>query len=85
MVKRKANVSIDEWLAEGWSRSETTQVVAAIVEGGPVYVTEPVAEVIIEPTPVEPVATVTGEVVAQGEDESSWFWELLALSGYEIW
>lgn len=85
MVKRKANVSLDEWLAKRYSHAETTQGVVAAVEEEPVYVTEPVAEVIIEPTPVEPVATVTGEVAAQGEDNSSWFWELLALSGYERW
>ena len=85
MVKRKASVSLDEWLAERYSHAETIPSVVATVEEGHVLVTEPAAEVEVKPTPVEPVATVTGEVAAQGEDDSSWFWELLALSGYERW
>lgn len=82
MVKRKANVSLDEWLAERYCHAETTQSVTAAGEET-VAVPEPVAEVAPEPTPVEQVATVTGEVAVQSEDAASWFWDLLATSGYD--
>ena len=83
MVKRKANVSLDEWLAERYCHAETTQSVTAAGEEETVAVPEPVAEVATEPTPVEQVATVTGEVAVQSEDVASWFWDLLATAGYE--
>ena len=83
MVKRKTNVSLDEWLAERYSRVETAQSVTAAVEEETVAVPEPVAEVATEPTPVEQVATVTGEVAVQSEDAARWFWELLDTAGYE--
>ncbi len=85
MVKRKPNVSIDEWLEEGGSRLETNQSVAAVAEERPVQVDEPVAEVVIDPIPAEPVATAAADVAVQGEEEDSWFWDLLELSGYERW
>ena len=90
MVKRKANVGIDEWLAERYSRIEVAQSVTVAAEEEIVAAPEPVAEVATGPTPVGQVATVTGEVAAmtgkvaaQCEDAARWFWELLATAGYE--
>ena len=83
--QRKANVSVDEWLEGGGSRLETTPVATAAAEERPVLVGGPIAEVAVAPVPAEPVVTAMTDVAAQGEEEDSWFWDLLELSGYERW
>ena len=90
MVKRKADVGIDEWLAERYSRIEAAQSVTVAAEEEIVAVPEPVAEVATGFTPVGQVdagtgdvAAVTGEGASQCEDAARWFWELLATAGYE--
>ena len=97
MVKRKANVSIDEWLEGGVSPPGTSPAatVAAeegsctlnipTVEEGPVPAHIPAAEVIHGPVPAEPVTTPVVDVAAQEEGEDHWFWTLLEQAGYERW
>ena len=85
MVKRKANVSIDEWLEGGGSRPETNQAGAAAAEEKPARINELDAEVVPKPIPAESVATAAADVAVQGEEEAHWFWDLLEQSGYERW
>ena len=98
MVKRKANVSVDDWLGERATPSRIIPSTPAAVEEEltptslpvPVPTTTPAsAPVAANPptneVPAEPVATTVGDVaVGQGE-AAEWFWELLAQAGYERW
>ena len=85
MIKKKTNVSIDEWLEGGSPQLETIPVVTTVAEERPILVGGPAAEVVVTPLPDEPVVTVGADVAASGEEENSWFWELLVLSGYKRW
>ena len=55
MVKRKANVSIDDWLEEGASLPRTSPATIATVEERPVPADTPVH--VSTPVPVSPPAT----------------------------
>ena len=91
MVKRKANVSIDEWLEGGVSipgTSPTTTVTAEeepTPSNIPTLPNTPATEVVTESVPVEPVAIPVVNVAIPGEEEANWFWALLEQSGYERW
>ena len=97
MVKRKASVSIDEWLGEGVFPPRTSTTATVEVEGGSVTPNLPtakeghvtthitVAEVIPGLVSTEHVATPGANVAAQGEGEDHWFWALLEQTGYERW
>ena len=85
MVKKKANVSIDEWLEGGvflLGTSPTTTVTAA---EGPAPSNIPAAEVVPELVLVEPVTTPVANVAVPREEEANLFWTLLEQSGYERW
>lgn len=83
MVKRKANISIDEWLEGGVSTPETSQATAAAAKEESAQTHGPAAEVAPEPAPAEPVIVAVADVAVQGEEESNWFWVLLEQSVYE--
>ena len=97
MVKRKANVSIDEWLEGGVSIPGTSPTTTITAEEEPtpsnipapanipVLPNTPATEVVTESVPVEPVAIPVANVAIPGEEEANWFWALLEQSGYERW
>ena len=76
MVKRKAEVSVDEWLGRGAASADERRdnvAVTSTAEEGPI---EGKTELGTN-TPVD---------VAQPQDDSSeWFWLLLESTGYERW
>ena len=85
MVKRKANVSIDEWLRGGTSLPNTNQADTVIAEERLVPSNDPTAEVVVELVPVGPIITPVTNVAVSVEEEAHWFWALLKESGYERW
>ena len=83
MGKRKASVSIDDWLGEGGARSEVRQDIAVVAEGESARVDPTVTKVVVKPRPAEPVIAVAADVAVPCEEDAGWFWELLELAGYE--
>ena len=85
MVKRKAEVSIDEWLTERGTQPDNCPEITAAAEGIPTRVDTPVTTAVTGPTHVEPVSQAATDVATPVEEEAGWFWELLKAAGYEIW
>ena len=85
MVKRKAEVSIDEWLGERGIQPDNHPGITAVAEEGSTRVDTPVATVLAEPATAEPVNQAQADVAAPGGEEAEWFWELLEVAGYERW
>ncbi len=85
MVKRKAEVCIDEWLRERGTQTVHCSEIAAVAEESPAIVDQPCTTAVTEPVPVEPVNQVAAEVAPPVEEEAGWFWELLRAAGYEVW
>ena len=85
MVKRKAEVSIDEWLGERGTQPDNCPEITVVAGGGPTRVNTPVATAVTGPAPVEPVNQAAADVATPVEEEARWFWELLEAAGYEIW
>ena len=94
MVKRKAEVSVDEWLRGGTPIPVDNSTVAVAVEVKPLASIYPTVEVAsINPAteaatvtaPAEPVIAPVTEGAVSIEDEAHWFWALLEASGYEQW
>ena len=85
MVKRKAEVSIDEWLGEGHTQSDNHRETPVAAEDRPEPTATPVAPVLINPVPVELVTPVPVDEVATVDKTPVWFWELLESCGYERW
>ena len=83
MVKRKAEISLDEWLRQGTLYAEVSRVGAAtaVVQG----VAESSHGHEGAPLKEGTVASLNtlAEPVEQGAAE--WFWELLSQCGYELW
>ena len=94
MVKRKAEVSLEEWLREGPSSPETGPTATVAAEGTPSASNNPTVEanrpiptpeVPTEPVPAGPVTAPAAERGVSVEDKDHWFWVLLEESGYERW
>ena len=98
MVKRKANVSVDDWLGERVTPSRLIPSTPAAVEEEltttnlPALVPTTIpasAPVVANPptndVPAEPVAATGGDVAVSQGEAAKWFWELLAQAGYEQW
>ena len=85
MVKRKAEVSIDEWLGKRGIQPDSHPGITVAAEEGPTRVDIPVATVLVEPATTEPVNQATADVAAPVGEETEWFWELLEAAGYERW
>ena len=73
MVKRKADISLDEWLERGTAVPKTVQpdILAAIEE--PVTTNCPIAEAASIPLPTEPVITPSVDPTDQSEAAAEWF------------
>lgn len=94
MVKRKAEVSLEEWLRGGPSNSEADPTATIAAEGTPSTSTNPTVEVNCpiptpevpaEPVPAGPVTVPAAESGVSVEDKDHWFWVLLKEAGYERW
>ena len=85
MVKRKANISIDEWLELDVAASNTICPTLVAAKEKPEQSNCSAGKVITQKEAVEHVAAVTPEVVVQLDEEGSWLWALLEQSGYERW
>ena len=94
MVKRKAAVSIDEWLGGGTSIPLDSPTATVAAKGNPAASSDPTVEVTFsistpevsnESVPAGPVTVPAAEVVVSVEDEDHWFWALLEKVGYERW
>ena len=85
MVKRKAEVSIDEWLNERGTQPANCPKIAAAAEGTPTRVDPAVTTAVTGLSPVEPVNQAAADVATPVEEDAGWFWELLKAAGYEIW
>ena len=83
MVKRKADISLDEWLSKGTLYAEASR--AGTVEPISQQITEQARGT--EVTPLKAETTVPSTTMADlvEHDVAEWFWDLLAQSGYELW
>ena len=83
MVKRKAEITLDEWLSKGTLYAEVSKV--GTVEPINQQITEPALGT--EVTPLTAETAGPSEAMADLAEQSvaEWFWELLAQSGYELW
>ena len=85
MVKRKASVSIEEWLKEGETASATRTLTSDIAPEPKLITVPPTAE-------ANPVQVVEGsaavgpaDVEVAVDEAASWFWGLLEQAGFELW
>ena len=85
MVKRKADISLDEWLASGHETSGSNSVATAAVVIEAVQAEGLTVTVVVDQPMTEPVPVPTENVASYDEGDSTWFWALLELSGYERW
>ena len=85
MVKRKADISLDEWLERRATTPETNHTTAVAATEGPVSANGPPAEEVPQTVTAEPVATAGVDPIDQEDGVVEWFWALLELSGYERW
>ena len=85
MVKRKAEISLDEWLERGASAAEVKSGHKAAVTSEAVTNPIPTAKEVPSEGKVEVAASVPTDVAPTDSDEHKWFWRLLELSGYERW
>lgn len=85
MVKRKADISLDEWLERGTTIPGASHTNAAAANEEPVRANCPIAETVPQTVTTEPVTTTGVDSTDQGEGAVEWFWALLELSGYERW
>ena len=83
MVKRKAEIGIEEWLGERCVQPDSRPNTAAAAEEEPTKVDIPAAPVLVEPATAEPVTQPQADVAVPGGKEAEWFWELLEAAGYE--
>lgn len=95
MVKRKANISVDEWLERGRAISKATQPAAAAAghetdessqRSAEVATATGTDEQVAPPTKeVEQIPATTTDLAEPVEGTADWFWALLAQTGYETW
>ena len=79
MVKRKADISLDEWLSKGTLYAEASN--AGIVEPVTKIVAEPYSATKGTPVSEEAAASPTTMGDLAEHDAAEWFWDLLAQSG----
>ena len=84
MVKRKAAISLDEWLTRGVEIADSTPALEVVNEGVEVAVAAPTAEVRPE-LKEEPTTEASVDVAVTEQEAADWFWSLLDTLGYELW
>ena len=94
MVKRKAEVYIDEWLEGRTPVPAECSIVAIAAEEETTTPGNPTVQATSTsstpgpstiPIPAEPVVAPVVEVAMSSEDEGHWFWALLEKCGYDRW
>ena len=85
MVKRKAAVSLDDWLVERRVISEDLQLDAGNASGPCTDPAPPAAEVVLMQEDSEFTTASPTEVAATEEEAADWFWALLEKTGFELW
>ena len=85
MVKRKADVSLDEWLMSRVNAPEPQLVVEVAAKEGIAAVEDSTTIEVQSAATVEPVTEDNVDVAASEHDTSDWFWSLLEHLGYELW
>ena len=84
MVKRKADISIDEWLGERVDTSQSNAIQANTNQESSLPALPPtVVESTTEVTSRTPTVT-TADVPTFEDPISEWFWLLLQQAGYEL-
>ena len=83
MVKRKAAITLDEWLSQGTLYANASR--AGTVEPINQQIAEPSLDT--EVTPLTEATAGPSEAMADlaEQNDAAWFWELLAQCGYELW
>ena len=85
MVKRKAEVSVDEWLERGAASAEVRRDNAATTEEAESLGLNPIAEEGPTEGKTELGTNTPADVAQPRDDNSKWFWALLESAGYERW
>ncbi len=85
MVKRKADIGLDEWLERGTAIPGASHTNVAAATESPVKANCPTAEAVPQTVPVEPVTATGVDSTDRGEGAEVWFWALLESAGYERW
>lgn len=85
MVKRKASISLDEWLERGVVASGRNGHSSVAAREEVTQSNCPTAKVLPQGVEVEQVAEASVDVASHGGEKSSWFWTLLEHNGYERW
>ena len=83
MIKRKATVTLDEWLSQGTLYADVSR--AGTIE--PINPQVAATALDTEVTPLPEVTAVPSEDMVElaNQDAAAWFWALLAQAGYELW
>lgn len=85
MIKKKADIGLDEWLRlePALARVEDARTTAVESEVG----SNPTPANEVSPTREETdvAASLAAEVASNQDDPSEWFWVLLEQSGHERW
>ena len=92
MVKKKANVHIEDWLGERASPSLTANGPTvpvpspiSVPASPPVAPNVSASEVTAGSEPAEPVAPTGDDMATNHKEAAEWLWGLLAEAGYELW
>ena len=85
MVKRKASISLDEWLQRGVVTSGRNGHSSVAARGKGTQSNCPTAKALPQGVKGEQVTETSVDVASHVGDESSWFWALLEQAGYERW
>ena len=85
MVKRKANVSLDDWLMSRVAAPKPQLIVKVATEEGIAVVEDSTTPEVQSAATVEPVTENNADVAASEHDASEWLWSLLESLGYELW
>ena len=85
MVKRKAEISLEEWLdmAAAPSEAKNTNITAA--KSDEELKPSPTAEQGLPEVKDGPVTSIPADVSLAESESSEWFWVLLEQVGYERW
>lgn len=86
MVKRKADISMDEWLSKSVGIPEESSSIATVVPDLRAVTTNgPTEGVDADPATTGPVPVPVANMATDEEGASDWFWSLLEQCGYELW
>ena len=85
MVKRKANISLNEWLEQRVEVDGESVALVAAAREEVVQTNCPTTEVSAQGVIVAQGAMASAEVASHVDEVDTWFWNLLEMAGYERW